>query len=308
MFGGRLLRHHSCAWRDLKYLAVTVATSALAAAGLSVGTLKPAHAEFEIQEAGVEKGEKEFEYRGATHWGISNQEKSNATEDEGEEGGGDEEEGALRQSHDFEFQYGLTNRWLFSTTLTADEPTDQDFNLSSVELGLQYEFMKRNGDGIAMAMQSEYGFATRGGDPDEFGFGPIVELASGKLLITLNPVFNVQVGDNRDQDGLGFEYGWRAEYDFAKHWGIGVEMFGEIEDLANSGPWNDQNHSIGPTLFWNPGGGDEDEGEGEKEAGDDDEKAGGPPDLELSFNIGVQFGLTDATSDGALKFQGSLSW
>jgi hypothetical protein len=288
----------------MKYLALTAAASALAMAGFAISYVRPAHAEFEIQEAGVEKGEKELEYRGAVHWGISNQEKSNATEDDaGEEGGGDEEEGPLRQSHDFEFQYGLTDRWLFSTTLSADEPTDQDFNLSSVELGLQYEFMKRNGDGIALAVQSEYGFATRSGDPDEFGFGPIVELASGKLLITLNPIFNTQVGENRDQDGLGFEYGWRAEYDFAKHWGVGVEMFGEIDDLANAGSFDDQNHSIGPTLFWNPGGDDE-----EAKGGDDDEKVAGPPDMELSFNVGVQFGLTDATSDGALKFQGSLAW
>ena len=31
-------------------------------------------------------------------------------------------------------------------------------------------------------------------------------------------------------------------------------------------------------------------------------------EMELSFNIGLQFGLTDATSDTALKFQGSLSF
>ena len=44
------------------------------------------------------------------------------------------------------------------------------------------------------------------------------------------------------------------------------------------------------------------------EGGDDDDKVAGPPDMELSFNVGVQFGLTDVTSDGALKFQGSLAW
>ena len=32
--------------------------------------------------------------------------------------------------------------------------------------------------------------------------------------ITLNPLFIGQVGANRETDGLGFEYGWRAEYDF----------------------------------------------------------------------------------------------
>ena len=30
--------------------------------------------------------------------------------------------------------------------------------------------------------------------------------------------------------------------------------------------------------------------------------------MELSLNVGVQFGLTDATSDTALKFQGSLAF
>ena len=73
------------------------------------------------------------------------------------------------------------------------------------------------------------------------------------LLLTFNPLFTGQVGDNRQTDGLGFEYGWRAEYDFAKHWGIGVEMFGEIEDLSNAGSFDDQTHSLGPTLFYNPG-------------------------------------------------------
>ena len=86
-------------------------------------------------------------------------------------------------------------------------------------------------------------------------------------------------------------------------------MFGEIEDLANAGSFNDQNHSLGPTLFYNPGGDDdESEGEGKKKGGDDDDKATEAPAMEFSLNVGVQFGLTDATSDTALKFQGSLSF
>jgi hypothetical protein len=34
-------------------------------------------------------------------------------------------------------------------------------------------------------------------------------------------------------------------------------MFGEIEDLANAGPFNRQVHSIGPTLFYNFGSDDD---------------------------------------------------
>ena len=66
--------------------------------------------------------------------------------------------GPLHQSHDFEFQYGITERWLFSTTLAADEPLDADFNLSSVEFELQYELIEREGNGIGLAFQTGYGF------------------------------------------------------------------------------------------------------------------------------------------------------
>ena len=121
-----------------------------------------------------------------------------------------------------------------------------------------------------MAFTGGYGFATRGGEADEIEFGPIVELASGKFLLTLNPFFSAQVGEHRETDGLGFEYGWRAQYNFAKKWGVGAEMFGEIEDLSNAGSFDDQAHSLGPTLFYMPGGSDDDDDEGN--GGDDDDE------------------------------------
>ena len=304
-----LLRYNLIGLRLAQRLVLSAAVSALATTGLTIGMTKPALAEFEIQESGVEKGEVELEYRGAVHWGFPKQEREEAEGEEGEAGevGEEEEEGEfLRQSHDFEFQYGITERWMFSTTLGTDEPLDKDFDVSGVEVELQYEIIQREGNGLGLAFTGGYGFATRGGEADEIEFGPIVELASGKLLLTFNPFFSAQVGDNRETDGLGFEYGWRAEYDFAKHWGIGVEMFGEIEDLSNAGSFDDQAHSLGPTLFYNPGE-EEDEGKG-KNGGDDEDKVAEAPEMELSLNVGVQFGLTDVTSDTALKFQGSLAF
>lgn len=293
-------------------LALSAAVSALATAGLILGTTKPALAEFEIQETQVEKGEVELEYRGAVHWGFpkaESEEAEEAEEGEGEEEGAleeEEEEGEfLRQSHDFEFQWGITDRFMFSTTLGTDEPLDEDLDVSGVEIELQYELIQREGNGLGLAIIGAYGFATRSGEADEIEFAPFVELASGNFLLTLNPIFVAQVGDNRETDGLGFEYGWRAEYDFAKHWGIGAEMFGEIEDLSNAGSFNDQPHSLGPTLFYNPG---EEEEEGEGENGDDDDKVAEAPEMEFSLNVGVQFGLTDVTSDTALKFQGGLAF
>jgi hypothetical protein len=285
-------------------LVLTAAISALVASGLTIITTKVALAEFEIQETQVEKGEIELEYRGAVHWGFPKAER----EEEGEEGGAldtEEAEAPLRQSHDFEAEWGVTNWWLLAITLGTEQPLGEDFNLTSVELETQVELKERKGSGVGLAFQAGYGIATIGGEADEIEFGPIVELASGKALLTLNPIFASQVGEHRETDGLGFEYGWRAQYNFAKKWAVGVEMFGEIEDLSNAGSFDEQAHSIGPTLFYMPGDGDDDDnGDGDN----DNKKLAGPAETEFSMNVGVQFGLTDFTSDTALKFQGSLEF
>jgi len=262
-------------------------TATLAAAAAIV-LPRCALAEFEIQEASIEKGETEFEYRGAYHWGVPGVIEANENAND------------LVQSHEFELQYSPTDWWLLQLTLETDQPLHEDFEASSVEFETEFALIKRKGDGTAVSFLLEYEKSTNG-EADVLEFGPILELASKKLLITLNPFFTGQVGPERETAGLGFEYGWRAEYGFVKHWGAGVEMFGEIEDLSHAGSFNQQNHSIGPTLFWHPG-------EKEEEGDNDNEKVAGSPEMELSFNVGVQFGLTDATSDTALKFQGSLSF
>ena len=295
-------------------LATTAMLSVLMAAGLTVGVSTPALAEFEINESGVEKGESELEYRGAVHWGVPKGEEGEGGEGDEEEAGGggvleEEEEGeGLRQSHDFEFEYGLTDRIKGAVTLSADEPIEGDFDLAGVELEAQYELIEREGDGLGFAIGGGYGFATRGGEADEIEFGAILDVESKRLLLTLNPLFVAQVGDNRESGGLGFEYGWRGEYKVARSWGVGVEMFGEIEQLAHSGPFDDQNHSIGPTLFYNPGDRDDNVGGLGNFDDDDDDEIAGEPETEFVFNVGMQFGLTDATSDTALKFQGAMEF
>src|SRR5262245_51815300 len=218
-----------------------------------------AFAEFQIQEAGIEKGETELEYRGAYHWGVPEATDNNENAND------------LRQSHELEASYAFTNWWLLQFTTGFEQPLGENLNVSDVELESEFALIKREGDGLALSFQAGYEQAINHGDgeddPNQIGFGPIVELARGSFLLTLNPTFTKQVGPFADQAGLGFDYGWRAEYDFAKRWSIGVEMFGEIESLANAGSFDSQVHSLGPTLFYNPAA--EEEGEG-ADGGNDD--------------------------------------
>src|SRR5262249_11542624 len=71
------------------------------------------------------------------------------------------------------------------------------------------------------------------------------------------------------RDRVRFDRGVRRRRVPADHeHALQPQMFGEIEDLSNPGSFNDQNHRIGPTLFWKPGGGDEDEEAGDVGEGD----------------------------------------
>jgi hypothetical protein len=278
---------------DLQHIAAVLGLFVVSTTAFTCIHVESAAAEFQIQEAGIEKGEVEVEYRGAYHWGVPE-----ATDE-------DENANDLVQSHELEVSYAFTNWWLLQLTTGFEQPLGESVKVSDVEIESEFALIKREGNGVAVSFQAGYEQAINHGDekgdPNQIGFGPIVELARGPFLLTLNPTFTKQVGNLANQQGLGFDYGWRAEYDFAKRWGVGVEMFGEIESLVDAGSFNDQVHSIGPTLFYNPAA--EEEGEG-----DDDMKVGGPAKVEFSMNVGVQFGLTDATSDAALKFQGSLSF
>jgi hypothetical protein len=285
-----------------------MAVSAIATTGLMLAGTKPVSAEFQIQEAGIEKGEVELEYRGAYHWGVPQVTDTNENAND------------LVQSHEFEFQMGVTDWWLLSVTAGLDQPLGENLQGNAVEIETEVALLKRQGDGIALSFQTGYEQAFNhgaqvDGEPNQFGFGPIIEFAKGPFLLTLNPLFTKQIGTFADQEGLGFEYGWRGEYDFTTHWGFGVEMFGEIEDLASGGPFNSQVHSIGPALFYNFGGdedeakgGDKDSGKAKADEDRDNGKVSGPAPTAFSMNVGVQFGLTDATSDTALKFQGSLAF
>src|SRR4029078_4859743 len=181
--------------------------------------VKPALAEFQIQEAGIEKGEAEVEYRGAYHWGVPQVTDINENAND------------LVQSHEVELSYGLTNWWLLEFTPSFEPPLGKDLQTSGFSLEPEFALIKREGDGVPVSFQGGYQWAVQRGEPDELAFGPIVELAKGPFILTLNPLFTKQVGNDADQEGLGFEYGWRSEYDFSKRWGVGVEMFGTIESL-----------------------------------------------------------------------------
>jgi hypothetical protein len=262
-------------------LAVRTATTAL----LLGATANVALAEFEIQESTIDPGEIQLQYRGAWHSGLPRGSRVNDDDILP-----DDEEAPLRQSHEFELQMSPTTYWLVAITHGFDQPINGDFRLSAIEVETQFELITLEERGIGFAIQGGVEkpvFEAAKEDPPDFHFGPILEAIYDEFQLTLNPMFFKELGSLADQTGWGFEYGWQAKYQLTERLSLALEMFGEIDDMANAGPFDEQQHSIGPAFYWTI----EAEGDGITV----------PKSRELTLSLGGQFGLTSETSDFAVK-------
>ena len=155
-------------------------------------------------------------------------------------------------------------------------------SLRRLELGGQYEFVERHGDGVAFAFRTIYEFALQDYEPDEILFGPLAKYVRGDDSATINAFFIGQVGNEAEIDSLELKLNWQLKHELNEKWGQGVEGYGEIEDLSRPGTFNEQAHRIGPVAYYEFGGHD------------------GRPKWE--FAAGPSFGISDVTSDVTFKF------
>ena len=269
--GGRLL-HSVWSWANVVRGTSYCAAIALAATLTLVRPVSQARAEYEIPEVDAERGAVEAEYRGASHWGLAR-----AAADD------DDDDDLLRQSHEVEFQYGLTDWWMLRLTPNVEQPAGESIELASIGIETQFVLVPRRGGILGIAIMAGYGpysLFVDDGHTDEFEFGPVVEYAPGPWLFTVNPRLTDETGHAADQDWLGFEYAAQARYSVTDRWGVAVLGFGEIEELVHAGPFETQVHVLGPSLylFSDP--------EAERE---------------WSLGAGVLFGLTDASPDTSLR-------
>ena len=227
---------------------------------------QPAKAQFYVRSPDVDKGELKLEEHGAVYTGPGEAERR-------------------RQSHELEVKYGFTDRLEGIFESTYRQNIGDDLKPHRIEVGAQYEFVERHGDGLGLAFRTLYEFALQSGDPDEILFGPIAKYVWGSDSLTMNAFFIGQFGHHVDIDSLEFKFNWRAKHEFNKTWAIGVEGYSEIGDLSHAGTFEEQKHRLGPVAYL--------------------ELEGAP---EWEFAAGALFGVSDATSDVTFKFDAEIAF
>jgi hypothetical protein len=89
---------------------------------------------FYVRQPEVEKGETEIEEHGVVSADPTTEEN-------------------LRQSHEVEVTEGLTDRWQLMVEGLFEQPLHENLQATEVEVGTQFEMIKRKGDGFDLAFQ-----------------------------------------------------------------------------------------------------------------------------------------------------------
>lgn len=259
---------------------------------VAVTLLKPGPAwaqdSFYVRQPEVENGQTEIEEHGAV--------SADPTMEEN-----------LRQSHEVEVTEGLTDRWQLIVEGLFEQPPHENLQATEVEVGTQFEMIKRRGDGFDLAFRTEYEAEFEHDQADMILFGPIMKYVQGRASTTFDAFFTSQLGDKADAESLGFQYNWQLKYEFNRRVGLGVEAFGEIKDLANSDSFNDQPHRAGPVIYLNFGE-EANTSAAEKHENEETEHEQESEARELKLAAGVLFGLTDVTPDVTFKLDAELEF
>jgi hypothetical protein len=178
--------------------------------------------------------------------------------------------------------YGLRDWWKISGALKFERPEEDELRLAGAAVANIFVFRalddKRSHD-IGFGWFTEATGSLHHNTTNSILFGPILMLKADKLSFTGNPFLEKTFGRNHEH-GIALNYAWQLKYDLQQGFGIGVEGFGVVDNLADPAPVSEQEHRIGPVLFT--------EIELSK-------------DFKLAVDVGLLFGLTPATPDVALK-------
>jgi hypothetical protein len=212
-----------------------------------------------------------------------------------------------RHGHEIEVGYGLTDFWKVEAGVTLQKPLDGEIDATNFEIENTLQLFTYQPLGAVFSVLASVDLGLADEVPDAFEFGPLVQFGNDQVNLVLNAIFEKTFGTFREP-GMGFEYAAQLKYAVAEQVSLGVEAFGEIENIDDVPSFNETEFRIGPVIYFASA--DDDDNEGGK--GEDDDEKGlsvnGGRETGMAFDVGVLLGVTDATPDVAVKWDLEISF
>jgi hypothetical protein len=228
----------------------------------------PAFAQLKVRMPTVEYRELEFEHNGIVLFGRR---------------GSDQDR---RQGYTNEIGFGVTPWWRIELEGEMSSGAGQSLKMDAVTFENTFQLTEPGAYDFNLGFFAEYSHVTTKGAPNSFKFGPIIQkelpnFLSLDTLHTLNLFFARDVGANATR-ATAFELGWQSVVRLHPLFAPGFEYYGEIGDLGSSGPYNRQQHLVGPVLTG---------------------AASLAPYGSIKYEVGYLFGLTTASPYGAARWR-----
>ena len=184
----------------------------------------------------------------------------------------------LRNAHETKAVIGITDRYMLEIGALVERPSFDDTRLAriSIENILVVQPPVKHGFGFGWYAASE--IRTSEASHNSVLFGPLIQYNAGKAEFLINPILHKTFGQNATP-GLDLNYIWRAKYEVRHGLGVGAMGYGTIEDIGSGPAFNQQDHRIGPALFFDV-----------------------PMDKgrDLDISLGAYFGMTSASPEASV--------
>ncbi len=242
---------------------------ALLAVGLgTLGRAPGAHAaDFQVRSPIVDYRELEFEHNGAVTFDKEDSDLNN------------------NQSYTYTVGVGITPFWFLEVEGETEATPETTLRYSATTLENIFQLTPQGKYWADLGFFVEYSHAAQRDEPDTIEFGPIVQkeapgFLNSSTLHTLNVFFEKELGHNRSDD-TGFTYAWQSRLRLNPLFEPGIELYGNIDDIAAPGKFSEQQHRLGPMFagLYNLA-----------------------PYGKIKYEVGYLFGLTQATATGTVRW------
>jgi hypothetical protein len=191
------------------------------------------------------------------------------------------------QSYTNEIAYGLTPWWQLEVESALVSGAGTTLRSEAFAFENTFQLTEPGEYFFNYGFFAEYEHTKARGSANAFTFGPIIQkelpnLLGLNTLHTVNLFLSHDVGANASR-ATGFSYAWQSIALRHPLLSPGIEFYGSIPDLGNSGPYNRQFHMVGPVLV------------GAHNFGNHLGK--------IKYEVGYQFGLTSNSPTGAVRWR-----
>jgi hypothetical protein len=153
------------------------------------------------------------------------------------------------QRHTFEIEYGITDHWTVAAYADFEKPEGGDFEyVQARSVVTRYRFFEQGERFLDGAIYIEYYLPYKKySDSEKVETRVILQKDLGRVSVILNPILDKKIS-GEVEEGLEFEYAAGLYYRAARWLTPGLEFYGEMGELSDLHPVDEQEHFIFPSA------------------------------------------------------------